>query len=396
MNNIVITNQNNRYLTILFTEGKPSQIYCSRLLHGEGILGQICLARVKDVVPALKGAFLTVTGNQTVYLPLAETDEFLCANRTISSLSELHQGDEVVVQITGEAVKTKPPLVSTGPVLTGQYCVCSFFGHGIHVSRKLSFEKQKALKAAITEAGIEGRKDFQFTVRTNADALKDLTPLFEEMGNFIAFFKELKEIYQHRSCPSCLYRPLPEIVRQIQNIPLSEYEEIVTDETEVFQLLKDTFPEKTVRLYQDPALSLSKLYRLDFSLQEALSRKVWLPCGGYLVIEPTEAMVVIDVNSGKAVHKGRSGQEYYRRINREAAVEIARHLRLRNYSGMIMVDFINMESENDQKELLSLLDQLLKKDPIRTRLVDMTALGIVEITRKKINRPLFEEMQKNS
>ena len=187
-----------------------------------------------------------------------------------------------------------------------------------------------------------------------------------------------------------------ELIRQIQDIPLTAYEEIVTDEPEVWQLLKDTFPEKTVRLYQDPSLSLSRLYRLDFFLQEALSRKVWLPCGGYLVIEPTEAMVVIDVNSGKAVHKGRSSQDYYRKVNREAAAEIARQLQLRNYSGMIMVDFINMESEKDQKELLFLLDQLLKKDQVRTRLVDMTALGIVEITRKKINRPLFEEMQKNS
>ena len=114
------------------------------------------------------------------------------------------------------------------------------------------------------------------------------------------------------------------------------------------------------------------------------------------MIEPTEAMVVIDVNSGKAVHKGRSSQDYYRKVNREAAAEIARQLQLRNYSGMIMVDFINMESEKDQKELLFLLDQLLKKDQVRTRLVDITALGIVEITRKKINRPLFEEMQKNS
>ena len=396
MNNIVITRQNNRYLSVLFTEGRPSRMHCSPLLQEEGMLSQICLARVKDVIPAMKGAFLTVPEGRTVYLPLSESGDFLCANRSFSSLSELHQGDEIVVQITGEAVKTKPPLASAMPVLTGQYCVCSLFGHGIHVSRKLAPERQKELKTAIAEAGIEGRKNFQFTVRTNADTLKELTPLFQEMQEFICFFQELTEIYRHRSCPSCLYRPLPELIRQIQDIPLTAYEEIVTDEPEVWQLLKDTFPEKTVRLYQDPSLSLARLYRLDFFLQEALSRKVWLPCGGYLVIEPTEAMVVIDVNSGKAVHKGRSSQDYYRKVNREAAAEIARQLQLRNYSGMIMVDFINMESEKDQKELLFLLDQLLKKDQVRTSLVDMTALGIAEITRKKINRPLFEEMQKNS
>ena len=98
------------------------------------MLSQICLAKVKDVIPAMKGAFLTVPEGRTVYLPLSESGDFLCANRSFSSLSELHQGDEIVVQITGEAVKTKPPLASAMPVLTGQYCVCSLFGHGIHDS----------------------------------------------------------------------------------------------------------------------------------------------------------------------------------------------------------------------------------------------------------------------
>ncbi len=148
--------------------------------------------------------------------------------------------------------------------------------------------------------------------------------------------------------------------------------------------------DRDVRFYQDELLALAKLYSLKTHLKEVLGRKVWLPCGGYLVIEPTEAMVVIDVNSGKTVSKGKKSREYYLKVNLEAAKEVARQLRLRNYSGMIMVDFINMDTEEDNQTLLKILDGYLKEDKSGTRLVDMTALGIVEITRKKQSRPLSD------
>ncbi|MDE6965003.1 MAG: ribonuclease E/G, partial [Lachnospiraceae bacterium] len=137
-------------------------------------------------------------------------------------------------------------------------------------------------------------------------------------------------------------------------------------------------------------LPLAKLYSLETHLKEALGKRVWLPCGGYLVIEPTEAMTVIDVNSGKAVGKGKKSKSDYLTVNLEAAGEVARQLRLRNYSGMIMVDFISMEKESDNRILLEKLDRFLREDKVPARLVDMTALGIVEITRKKVSRPLAD------
>jgi ribonuclease G len=171
---------------------------------------------------------------------------------------------------------------------------------------------------------------------------------------------------------------------------MKAYEEIVTDNLEVYTLLNSLSLMKPIRLYQDDFLSLSRLYSIDTHLQECLSKRVWLPCGGYLVIEPTEAMVVIDVNSGKTESRGKNPENFYLKVNLEAARETARQLRLRNYSGMIMVDFINMESKENNGKLLKALDSYLMEDKIRTRLVDMTALGIVEITRKKVNKPLSE------
>ena len=129
---------------------------------------------------------------------------------------------------------------------------------------------------------------------------------------------------------------------------------------------------------------------LSKKMEEALNSRVWLKSGAFLVIESTEALTVIDVNSGK-YESGKDANETYRKINREAAEEVARQLRLRNLSGIIIVDFINMKSEQDKKSLLYFLKELTEKDRIPTKVVDMTTLGLVEITRKKINKPLKEQ-----
>ena len=279
--------------------------------------------------------------------------------------------------------------------------MCGYFRHGIHYSRKLSEDRKKEIDDAIKAQEMTGRKNYQFTIRTNAGELNDLTPLFAEMKDFIRTFDTLANVYRHRTCHSLLYKKEAEILSRIKNIPLDAYDEIVTDEEDVYYFLSEQINksspsqavychEKPVRLYRDELLPLARLYSLETHLKEALGKRVWLPCGGYLVIEPTEAMTVIDVNSGKAVSKGKKNKESYLSVNLEAAKEVARQLRLRNYSGMIMVDFISMEKEDDNRILLEKLDRYLREDKVPARLVDMTALGIVEITRKKVSRPLSD------
>ena len=175
-----------------------------------------------------------------------------------------------------------------------------------------------------------------------------------------------------------------------------EYEEILTDDQELFTQLTDycqrELPDKTLRLYQDHTLTLSKLYALESKLDTALNARVWLKSGGYLVIEPTEALTVIDVNSGKYEAK-RHTQDMAFFINCDAAREIALQLRLRNLSGIIVIDFINMTSKEQQKELLNLLRNEVRFDLQKTVVVDITPLGLVEITRKKSYKPLKEQFQ---
>ena len=144
-------------------------------------------------------------------------------------------------------------------------------------------------------------------------------------------------------------------------------------------------------LYQDTDYPLQKLYRVETQLDELLSKKVWLSSGAYLVIEKTEAMYVIDVNSGKNITK-KDSSAYVYQINIEAADEIMRQIRLRNLAGIILIDFINMEDEQKDTLLLQELKRLAKKDRILTRVVDITALGLVEITRRKTTKSLDEQL----
>ena len=183
--------------------------------------------------------------------------------------------------------------------------------------------------------------------------------------------------------------PLSEVILQL----FAQYpvREIVTDRPEWVEVLKEAQEGVPVRLYADASFSMEKLYGLKTKLQEALSRKVWLSSGGFLMIDHTEAMTVIDVNSGKHIGaRHQTSADFYLKSNLEAAAEIALQIRLRNLSGMILVDFINLESDSDREKLLEFMRESVSKDNVQTKVWDITALGIMEITRQKKDKPLRE------
>lgn len=385
MGKIVISEVRNKQLLFLMDEqNHPQFIKILADQAGDSITGNIYAGRVSDVVPGIQGAFVSIRKEQKVFLPFKE-----CPDR--EDAVPLRQGDELLVQITKPAIKSKLPEASARLCLTGKYCVCRLDGHGINFSKKIAASKCSELKTEIEEAVMPERKKYGFVIRTNAGLLSDTEPLLQEMKQFIDIFEQISQTGKYRTIYSCIYREEDECIKAIKNIPTDQYNEIVTDLSSVYEQLMNCGIRVELRLYQDERLPLAKLYSLETHLSQALSPKVWLPGGGYLVIEPTEAMTVIDVNSGKGSSQKKMMQgQLYLKTNREAAFEIARQLRLRNLSGMIMVDFINMDSSEDEESLLAYLKECLEKDPVRTRLVDMTALGIVEITRKKESRTLAD------
>lgn len=202
---------------------------------------------------------------------------------------------------------------------------------------------------------------------------------------------------RYKKCFTCVKKNENNVFQSVlAYFAKDNYAEIVTDVEEYVEpLTKATSntPQKVcVRLYQDKMLSLNGLYGLESKLKEALERRIWLKSGGYLVIDITEALTVIDVNSGKFEAK-KEAEESRLRINLEAAKEIARQIRLRNLSGIIIIDFINLKDKENQKHLTNELKEWISADPTKTIFVDMTALGLVEITRKKVRKTLAEQFK---
>ena len=243
--------------------------------------------------------------------------------------------------------------------------------------------------------GINIKQGDLIPVSITAQAQKGKRARFTALINYskIPGGDELKERSAHLAKFNYLYRQesrLRDIINK--NIKNNEYSEIVTDDHDICELLKKDFG--TVRQYTDTAFPLAKLYSLESGISEALSRQVWLKSGGYLVFDHTEAMTVIDVNSGKYTPSRNTDKESaYLTVNMEAAAEICRQLRLRNLSGIIVVDFINLNDKKDQEILLKLLKDESAKDPLPVSIVDITALGLVEITRKKELPSLYEQIK---
>ena len=162
---------------------------------------------------------------------------------------------------------------------------------------------------------------------------------------------------------------------------------MITDLNEAYTSLQGHC--ENIRYYDDD-FSLSKLYGLNSKIDEAFSKKVWLPSGGYLVIEQTECLTTIDVNSGKMI-KGNNKETSISKLNEEAALEAYIQIRLRNLSGIIIIDFVNMESKDEEEKLIDMMKGLAKTDPVYTSVIDITPLGLMEITRKKVYKSLKEQ-----
>ena len=277
--------------------------------------------------------------------------------------------------------------------LPGRFCVLTAGRTGIGFSAKLTDTAWKnQIRKMLLENDFIG---FGIILRTNAGSAGP-EQILEECEKLKAMLKQLIKESGSRTCYSCLYKTLPSYIAGIRDSYAGGLEEIVTDCPDLYGQLKEYLETSQaedagkLKLYTDSLLSLGKLYSLDNALSKALDKRVWLKSGGYLVIEPTEAMVVIDVNTGKYEGKKKL-EETVLKINLEAAAEIARQLRLRNLSGIIMVDFIDMNQEESKMQLMEALKAAVAKDPVKTVVVEMTRLNLVEITRKKVRRPLYEQ-----
>lgn len=361
----------------------------------KSILNNMYVGQVENLVPNIKAAFVRFGNGRKGYLPISEGENAIYTSGRKGSAS-LRPGDELLVQVSRDAMKGKLAALTTNLNFTGKYLALTTGNKKIGFSAKLSKEETAPARKWLASEIEDHQRGYGLVVRTNAaDAAKE---------EFLYELEYLKKLYQkvavagrNRTCHSLLYEAEPFYLAAVRDIYSRDLEEILTDIPEIFQRISEYLTEirpqemEKLRLYNDPLLPLYKLCRLETALEEVRREKVWLNSGGFLVIQQTEAFVSIDVNSGKYTAK-KKAEETYRKINLEAAREIARQLRLRNLSGIILIDFINMENPDHRDELFHVLQKYLKKDPVKSRAIDITPLHILEMTRKKIRRPVTEDI----
>lgn len=378
-------------LSVLMNHKECMEISCD-IEEERSLIGNIYVGKVKNIVKNIDAAFVEIKKGVLCFLPLTEVEDAIFANNKTGN--KLAAGDELLVQVLKDGVKTKAPVVSTNLNFTGRYFVFTTKRkEELGVSNKLDAEDRKRLQNFVR---MKKDDDFGVIIRTNA---KNATE--EELN---AEYAQLKEIHDkvvnfgiHKTPFSLLMQDEAPYIKQLRNISQDELEEIITDDRTIYEQAHEFLSVhqpgdlSKLRFYEDASYSLWKLYGLETMLDDATRTRVWLKSGGYLVIEPTEALTVIDVNTGK-YEGNKKADATFRKINLEAAAETAKQLRLRNISGIIIIDFIDMASEEDKQEVLSALSQELKKDPVKATLVDMTKLNLAELTRKKVKKSLREQL----
>ena len=400
----VVSRRGSQIFSFLLNGSKAVEIHCDACRE-DSILDEIYIGKVQNIVKNISAAFVEIAPGTVCYLPLEDLKHPVYTKKGTSH--NIQQGDELLVQVKREGIKTKAPAVTTNLTLHGKYALLTTGNTQISVSSKLSKEEKERLLRVVKdnssadngslEGMSAGERAYGWLLRTNAGGAspevikKDLLRLQTKYG-------ELMKTAQYRTCFSCLLARPSAYLKRLSDLYTEEVDEILTDDRELFEQMTEYFqenqPEDTAKLrfYEDRLLPMEKLYSLDHHLKEALDERVWLKSGGYLVIQPTEALTVIDVNTGKFT-AGKKKEAAFLKLNQEAALEAARQIRLRNLSGIVIIDFINMEETESETQLLRTLDGALRLDPIPTTLVDMTKLSLVEITRMKKERPLYESVR---
>ena len=362
----------------------------------KSIFGNIYTGQVENIASNIQAAFVQIEPGKRCYYPLAE------AQRAVFSAGRkgngpLRPGDELLVQVSRDAMKGKLPALTSNLNFTGRYLVLTTGDKKFGLSSKLAQEDRHRLSGWLKEEAERPDKEFGIIVRTNAaDASKE--EILKELEWLKGRYHKAVVQGRNRTCFSLVLETEPFYVAAVRDAYGRDLDEIITDVPEIREMilgyLEEISPEvkEKLRFYQDKLLPLYKLYRVETALDAIQKEKVWLNSGGFLVIQQTEAFVSIDVNSGKYTGKKKM-EETFRKINLEAAAEISRQLRLRNLSGIILIDFINMENPDHREELFHVLQKLLRKDPIKSRAIDITPLHILEMTRKKVRRPVIEDIR---
>ncbi|MGF1479446.1 MAG: Rne/Rng family ribonuclease [Cyanophyceae cyanobacterium] len=387
---IIIAEQH--HIAAVFWEDQIQELVVAT---GNQQVGDIYLGLVENVIPGIDAAFVNIgEAERNGFIHVSDLGP-LRLKRMSGAITELLAPQQkVLVQVMKEPTGNKGPRLTGNITLPGRYLVLMPYNRGVNLSRRIRDENERsrlrALAILVKPAGMG------LLVRTEAEG-KAEKAIIEDLE----FLQKQWELIQQQAnttrAPALLNRDDDFIQRVLRDMYSADVNRIVVDSTAGLKRVKQQLsnwsggrsPEGVLIDYHQDRQPILEFFRINAAIREALKPRVDLPSGGYIIIEPTEALTVIDVNSGSFTRSATS-RETVLWTNSEAATEIARQLRLRNIGGVIVVDFIDMDSRSDQLQLLEHFNRALKADKARPQIAQLTELGLVELTRKRQGQNIYE------
>jgi len=339
--------------------------------------GDIYIGRIEQIKPGIQAAFVNIGSEKNALLHLTD----IVPNENNLPIDNLvKKGQELLVQIKKEAIGDKGARLTTKFSISGHYLVLLPTDNRIFTSKKIQNKEEKCR----LKSGISNLKpiDCGVIIRTEAmDVHMDI--LQRELNYLVSRWKKLNHI---EVAPKLLFKEASTIVKTVRDYYTQQINEIILNDRDAFCELQEYFsiyfPQDMVKIKYNDNRNLLELYGVENKAIELFNRKVWLKSGGYIIIDYTEACTVIDINSGKFTGKKDMDETIYK-INLEATKVIADQIRLRNISGIIIVDYINIKREKDQQMILNHLNKCLQKDKVRTKVYGFTELCILQMTRQQ-------------
>lgn len=398
----VIVNVTPRETRVAWIENGVLQEVWVERVSKRGLVGNLYRGRVVRVLPGMQAAFVDVGLGKATFLhvsdvctkPLIFGDDTPVDTDDITRL--LREGQEILVQVIKDPLGSKGARVSMNITLPSHLLVHLPREQTIGVSQRIELKEERERLRAVVETSAErGQMNGGFIVRTVAEGV-EAQELLDNMRFLHKLWQHIEVKMSAATGPTLIHEDLPLFLRVIRDVPQERIESLRVDSRETFvrmqQFAQTYVPElsERIELYQGER-PIFDLYSVEDEIQKALERKVPLKSGGYLIIDQTEAMTTIDVNTGAFVGN-RNLEETIYKTNLEAAQAIARQLRLRNLGGIIIIDFIDMAVELHRQQVLQALDRALAKDRTRSTASQLTSLGLVEMTRKRTRESLVRTL----
>lgn len=395
MNQIIISTNKFNTRAAIIEDSKVVEIQIEREKE-KTLSGNIYKGRVANVLPGMESAFVNIGLEKNSFLYVQDLRDFekkylIGVEKNEKPIEDiLSVGDDVVVQVISDPRETKGARVTTHYTIPGRYLVLMPTNRHIAISKKITDEEERTRLENIFKEIVP--EDMGVIIRTSAIG-KSIYYFEKELQYLVKKWEDVKRNINKSKIGNILYQENSLLLKILRDVLTNDIDEIIIDNENGYWEIIDymrAFSEGTlktkVRLYSDKKDIFEK-YGIQFEVEKALKKEVSLDCGGTIVIEKTEALVSIDVNTGKNIGN-QNLEETVLNTNIEAAKEIGRQLRVRNLSGIIIIDFIDMKNEKDKERLVKVFQEVLMRDRIRNNIIHFTDLGLIEMTRKRVGKPL--------